>query len=367
MRTTVTILLLVACIGYIHAQSDVNIPDNRFFEALVNAGVDRDNNGRIQVSEAILVDSLSIDNNDIQDLTGIESFKNLRHLNCGSNQISTIDLSANTKLGHLDCSFNELTSLDVSKNLSLVYLDCGVNPLNAINVSKNTALEELYCFYNQLTTLDVSQNIKLRVLKCDNNGLTSIDLSKNTLLQTLSCPSNQLTGLDVSNNLLLQSIDCYSNKITNIDLTKNTALIYFSCYLNKLTSLDVKNNTSLTSLVCTSNPDLEVICVWEVDSVFNKSEFKKDAEAVWSDTCTISTALTDREIEPKYRIYPNPAEQVLYLGDGAVASQVFNILGEELMHTTAESIDVSSLNSGVYMVKIHYHDLKTYTQKLIKQ
>ena len=75
-------------------------------------------------------------------------------------------------------------------------------------MSKNTALTDLNCGGNQLTTLDVTNNTALTELNCYDNQLTSLDVSNNTALKELRCYNNQLTILDVSNNTALTKLDC---------------------------------------------------------------------------------------------------------------------------------------------------------------
>ena len=58
----------------------------------------------------------------ISDMTGIEAFVNLTELNCRFNQLSSLDVSANTALEVLECGENQLTNLDVSTNAFLKYL-----------------------------------------------------------------------------------------------------------------------------------------------------------------------------------------------------------------------------------------------------
>ncbi|MEZ5049033.1 MAG: hypothetical protein R2766_05225 [Saprospiraceae bacterium] len=57
-----------------YTQDIVDIPDPNFKQALIDEGVDTNGDGEIQVSEAEVVDSLSIYDFKIEDLTGIEFF-----------------------------------------------------------------------------------------------------------------------------------------------------------------------------------------------------------------------------------------------------------------------------------------------------
>jgi hypothetical protein len=51
----------------------------------------------------------------------------------------------------LRCSGNDLTALDVSANTSLVYMACHSNQLASLDLSKNMALNKLLCFKNQIS------------------------------------------------------------------------------------------------------------------------------------------------------------------------------------------------------------------------
>jgi len=173
----------------------------------------------------------------IEDMAGIEFFTGITGLNCYWNQLTRLDVSANTALKVLNCWYNQLTSLDVSANTALVELYCGENQLTSLDVSANTALVELYCSENQLTHLDVSANTALVDLGCSGNPLTSLDVSANTALVGLGCSENQLTSLDVSANTALKNLSCWSNQLTRLDVSASTALEYLDCSNNQISSI----------------------------------------------------------------------------------------------------------------------------------
>ncbi|WP_172633816.1 BACON domain-containing protein, partial [Alistipes shahii] len=105
----------------------------------------------------------------LTSLQGIEYFESLTQLSCYYNQLTTLDISANTALTELYCYGNQLTSLDVSANMALTWLSRSYNSLETLDISKNTALTWLDCSSNSLTTLDVSANTALTWLSCENN------------------------------------------------------------------------------------------------------------------------------------------------------------------------------------------------------
>ena len=130
--------------------------------------IDSNNDDQIQLSEALLVWKFEWDNRGITDLTGIESFTNLREFYCGRNNIISMPF---TNLIHLKI-------LDVS--------ECN---LSALSVSNIPSLEFLWCSYNQIATLDLSNNPNLNKLVCYNNNLTSLNL-KNGINQNLEYANN---------------------------------------------------------------------------------------------------------------------------------------------------------------------------------
>jgi len=232
----------------------INIPDANFKTALIDLGVDTNNDGQIQKSEADVITSLSINNKNIADLTGLEKFENLVALYCEGNQLTNLDpIAQNTVITALNCSDNQLTSLDVSTKTGLTYLYCYGNNISNLDVTKNPVLDFLNCSGNNLTSLDVTQNPALFYFSCGANGLISLDISNNTSLATLAVSSNNLTSLDVSNNTSLTSLYCDGNELTSLDVTQNTKLTNLYTNINQLTSLDISNNTLLTQLYVYQN------------------------------------------------------------------------------------------------------------------
>ena len=229
------------------------IPDKTFLNALIARGVDTNRDSLISYSEAEAVITLDFFNKGIADLTGISAFKNLIELQCWGNQLTSLDISNNTKLIALDLGNNKLTNLDVSKNTSLTQLGCRFNQLTDINVSTNTSLTGLDCSENQLNSIDVTKNTSLTWLSCSNNQLTIVDVSKNTLLNGLDCNGNHLTNLELSDCVELRYLDCTDNQLTSLDVSENNLLSHLNCQNNQLTGLDVSNNPDLWDLNCQNN------------------------------------------------------------------------------------------------------------------
>ena len=211
--------------------SEQNFPDEAFREYLKQFDIKKDN--RLQPAERKVVKKISVINQNITTLKGIEYFRKLETLICSDNQLTSLDVSKNTELQKLYCDGNQLTSLEVGENTVLDTLHCYNNQLTSLDVSRNSALQWLSCYKNKLTSLDVSKNTNLTLLYCDSNQLTSLDVSQNTALQELYCDSNQLTSLDVSQNNKLEKLHCSENQLTSLKLSP-TAVTTLEANGNKI-------------------------------------------------------------------------------------------------------------------------------------
>ena len=138
-------LLLLLLIPFSSFSQYTSIPDANFELALLNYGYDFVIDGFVETSAIDTVTDLTINNNDISDLTGIESFIALQSLFCYDNNLSTLNLVNNTQLFEVTCSNNNLTSIDLrnGNNSGLWYFMSINNPsLTCIDVD-----DVAYCEY----------------------------------------------------------------------------------------------------------------------------------------------------------------------------------------------------------------------------
>ena len=101
--------------------------DPKFAQALQKKGYINDAT-HITWGEVNEKTSIKVAFSELTSLKGIEYFTSLTSLVCSCNQLTSLDVSANTALTSLDCSSNQLPSLDVSANTALTRLCCRNNP-----------------------------------------------------------------------------------------------------------------------------------------------------------------------------------------------------------------------------------------------
>ncbi|HDA5437431.1 TPA: leucine-rich repeat domain-containing protein, partial [Clostridioides difficile] len=78
--------------------------------------------------------------NKIDNLDGIENFRNLEKLDCSSNNLESVDLSKNIKLKYLDISGNKILNIDLKNNNLINELHCDANKLSNLDLKNNKNL-----------------------------------------------------------------------------------------------------------------------------------------------------------------------------------------------------------------------------------
>lgn len=348
----------------------VSIPDPNFKNACVNFGivdfdgdgvpesdVDTNDDGEIQVSEALAVERMYPRGAGIFSLEGIEEFTNLQILNCSMNGLSELDFSQNTQLTILSCFFNTLTSLNVSQNSNLVELNCDLNNLTVLDLSGNPLLERLTCPSNELTELDLTQNPALVTFTGDLNQFTSLDFTQNPALEFVSFDNNQISTIDFSQNPNLSVVDIFNNNITSLNLSQNPMLTKLWCYNNDLQALDIKNgnNTAITIMRAQDNSTLDCIQVDDVVFAENQASWEIDPTASYSETCAFSI---DEFSFEDIILYPNPVKNELNFSISEVDKiseiEIISTTGGKMQHLEFFDgiIDVSHFPTGVYYIHI---------------
>lgn len=305
--------------------------------------------------------------------TCIKVHGNLTGFDCCENspKLMGLDLSNHIALKELRCEKNSLKSLDVSGCTTLTKLNCSFNSLTSLNINSPAALKELDCSINSLTNLDVSNYLALKDLNCSYSIITNLNVSGCTALTKLICYGNSLTSLNISNCTALKMLDCYNNPFST------QALDDIYCQLPNRTGLSrgrivpvYGSSPSNLAAVIATNKSNAINKNWSVQ-LYDFSGYYSNIPATTGNyVCGITKSATDTKISlVDIDIYPNPASDKLSINTSRKVSKVeiYTIKGKKLI-TSAHTadIDISSLNGGLYLVKIHT-DKGRGEYKIIKQ
>lgn len=149
--------------------------------------------------------------------------------------LSTLDVSAFTKLESLSCDFSGLTTLSVAENSRLNDLSCGYSleltsltlplektafgglfcdncpKLETLDLTGYTNLEALSVRYSKVQSLDVSAFTNLRYLWCNGVDMT-VDITKHPELIGYGAPAN-VESFDMNSLNALQILDPSDSKL----------------------------------------------------------------------------------------------------------------------------------------------------------
>ena len=260
-------IVVLFVVGSVQCQT-VNIPDLGFKSKLLEADtwndiarnlegnsskVDLNNNGIIEVSEALNIKQLNIGGANINTLTGINYFTNLEYLDCSSNNIVALNVSQLTNLEFLHCFSSNIVTLNVAGLYNLKYLNCSQNSLSALDLDGVTSLEHLNCANNNLSVLELGELTALTNLLCEANYLSVLDVSNSSNLFELICSQNDLTLLNIDGITTLDYLDCSYNNLTTLNTFSLYTIQTLHCHQNMLTELNVSNSSLLLGLVCDNN------------------------------------------------------------------------------------------------------------------
>ena len=249
--------------------NEARFPDSKFRYLLLHNEFGYD--GYLTKEEVWETRDLNLEDNEIEDLTGIGYFSELKWLYINDNNIQTADLSKNNKLKEVSCYRNQIYGDNMDSFLELlpegndatlnVYRRSSadkpdLNEMTPEQVSVANGKGWTVKVYNELDnnwsetqgfwhfTEERFPDEKFRnFLKNESDyfrcpGVLTYEdgLEYEELL-----PSTQdiadLTGIEYFTGLC--SLDCSGNKLKTIDLSKNTMLINIDCMLNQISGSDM--------------------------------------------------------------------------------------------------------------------------------
>ncbi len=326
-----------------------NFPDKTYLEYIrttfdKGGSEDGEPNGILEPGELRSVTEIDVSGMNITSLWGSTCFHYLTKLNCSDNQLTSLNLSYNTKLTqeNFECSGNkypitidetertfDLSTLpagfDVTKasgwvggtaegntlkvnpgatQVTYTY-DCGNGltaqfaltvkesttgctyiPLNAYNFPDpafRECLKKPRFDNDEDEWLSSPELNDIRDIWVPQKGIASLKgIEKFPNLTTLKCSKNQLTELDVSQNKKLVYLECSENQLTSLDLsdTKLTPAM-FECSGNKYPITVDNTNRKFDLNTLPAGFEVSKVTNWEGGSVNgNTLTVNKDANEV---------------------------------------------------------------------------------------
>ena len=160
------------------------IPDVAFERALIEEGIDDEEDGSVSTDAISNVIDLVLEDKGITNLQGIGDFAMLEGLWLADNQLQSVDLRDNTNLLFVFVRNNGLQNLNVSGLNLLEKIEANDNALESLDISDNTALQQLTLNNNSLQNIDISNipgGAQLNTFNIEDNPLECIQVNEDQL------------------------------------------------------------------------------------------------------------------------------------------------------------------------------------------
>ena len=289
----------------------------------------------------------------------------------------------------LDADGNEKTSGDIANDDQLQV----VSGNGMLTVTYDLNLEGTEAFVTSDVYLVNQKDSKIREIPQDTELSTFIDLlipAVNASIEVLDANDNPVSEgmLQEGYKLKVVSGDEQTTKVYSLEYKPEPDLLVLSDHYvvnqsAKLISM-IPAETSVSKFIENLNPTIDnasleimdandqTVTEGDVTSDYKLKVTSGDQEVTYDLTVVTSISLVKNKSD--FRVYPNPANDVLYV-DGVTDSGIIvirNILGEVVKTLDSSniqngSITLSNLNAGVYFIYLQTDNYRTQIIKIVKQ
>lgn len=175
---------------------------------------------------------------------------------------ASLDLSRFPSLGVVSWEGHcGLTRIEATGAEHLVNLAVGDNPIRELALPIPSVLRTLVLTQSELTSLDLSTQTKLQTLSASKGRLQKVVLPRALDLTTLSLAEHRLTELDLTELPNLKNVRLEHNQLTKLTLgaAKYESLVLLDASSNQLTKLDLRPLIKTKRITISHNPLTEVL------------------------------------------------------------------------------------------------------------
>ncbi|ANW95221.1 hypothetical protein AXE80_02495 [Wenyingzhuangia fucanilytica] len=233
--------------------------------------------------------------------------------------------------------------------------------------------ESAFLQATNLATINTENITEIETSGLRETGVSSLDLS-NLVTSGSNCLSRNygLTSLDLP---AIQELGTYvfvfNNNITSIKLGASATTFYNTSFsgLPGLTSLEMAAETPPTLPTQTQSQSTTLSNVTLIAPTSASATAYSNASG-WSDfgTFTEAGSLSNELISAaEFNVYPNPVEDVVTIQNvDVISASIIGVTGKVVLSATTNTVDLSSLSSGVYLLKVTT-DNNIYVERIIKK
>ncbi|MGB3607696.1 InlB B-repeat-containing protein, partial [Psychroserpens sp.] len=181
--------------------------------------------------------------------------------------------------------------------------------------------------------------------------------------------SGDLTSTNTSETLVMDADKTVTATFSEINYAINVNVISGNGSFN-ISPAGPYNNGDMVTITATADANFQFMSFsGDVSSTTNPFTFTlgaQDYDINLSFSPTLGVANTDKIV---FKLYPNPTSTAIHIKTTASLEQVaiYNLIGQKVLSSQLNTIDVSTLSNGVYLVKMITADGRSTEAKFIKK
>jgi hypothetical protein len=334
----------------------VSIPDSTFESFLIQNGFDSDGliNGQMSSLDASAIDSIEIFGNSIEDLTGLESFINMRYLRLIGFGGDSINLTLMDSLEAIYLYSIGVSNIDLTQNSILSSMAIYNTPISGIDLSGNPNLIVVNLQSVDISTLDLSNNLDLKsiVLLHFTSDCEEIDFSMNTELEWIWFKDIGLKKLDLSNNHNITTFKCESNPIEQLNFKNGN-------------NLNISLDYNAINFIVEDCPNLN--CIQVDNAAYSTNNWTNvDPHMSFSYDCNYPTNINSNDIQT-IKCFPNPTNYTFKVETPTdyASISITSLDGRNVLTATKQPLyHIDHLEAGIYIVSI-YGENRVYSKSIV--
>ena len=314
------------------------------------------------IDSLVSLDELSLLNNvNLSDISQLSTISTLSQINIAGNAISSLAGLENLQSVTTDFSISNEPITDYNELVNLQSIG------GSLRITENSLLTDLSAFINIESVQD------LYLTSCT----SLMDLAGLQNIQTISGVlrigfNSELININVFSNITsVANLDIYGNDnleslsgLENLQLIEERLLLSDNTFLVDIEALDNVFSTEIDEVVIVNNNNLAVCNTELICAIIDEHSVLKtiannfdgcNSVAEVSALCN-PLAVSDFTLNNSISIYPNPVSDILqiYSSEGVSIEKIaiYSMLGESLISTPENSIDVSYLSEGIYFIEV---------------
>ena len=98
--------------------------------------------------------------------------------------------------------------------------------------------------------------------------------------------------------------------------------------------------------------------------------YNAETKVFWGSEVTMTyvdlMAVKENALVANVKVYPVPADDEIFIQAGDFQkAEIYNVMGQKMMESLQDRVDVGELSSGLYIIKVYDHEGNCATQRFV--